>query len=396
LKFNDKNILILTNHYPDKENIYYGGIFVKEQVKYLKDYFKEVYVISPQALGINRKLRDYEYDNVKVFFPRFLHIPINYFRRRLGDNFFKNALRVIERENLEFDLIHAHFTWPSGYAGALLRKMLKVPLIITAHGFDVYEVPFQNKYYRKKVLFALETANHVITVSGSNLRILTEKLGLPKGRVSLIPNGFDGKLFRTIPQDKVRLSLGIPSEKKIILTVGNLVPGKGHEYLIKAARKVIEKRIDVLFVIVGSGPLRKKLESLMRSLNLENYFYFAGARPHDEIPLWMNASDLFVLPSLRESFGVVQIEAMACGVPVVATRNGGSEEIITSEDYGLLCPSADPECLAEKILIALEKEWDKEKIRKYAEQFRWENIVKQILVVYREVLNDESYNNCYG
>jgi len=151
LKFNDKNILILTNHYPDKENIYYGGIFVKEQVKYLKDYFKEVYVISPQALGINRKLRDYEYDNVKVFFPRFLHIPINYFRRRLGDNFFKNALRVIERENLEFDLIHAHFTWPSGYAGALLRKMLKVPLIITAHGFDVYEVPFQNKIGRAHV-----------------------------------------------------------------------------------------------------------------------------------------------------------------------------------------------------------------------------------------------------
>ncbi|MBE9593771.1 MAG: glycosyltransferase, partial [Proteobacteria bacterium] len=95
--------------------------------------------------------------------------------------------------------------------------------------------------------------------------------------------------------------------------------------------------------------------------------------------------DVFVLPSLRESFGVVQIEAMACGKPIVATRNGGSEEIITSEDYGLLCGPANPEELAEKILIALDKEWDGEKIRGYAERFRWENIVKEIVKVYKAV-----------
>ena len=99
-----------------------------------------------------------------------------------------------------------------------------------------------------------------------------------------------------------------------------------------------------------------------------------------------DATNLFVLPSLSLSIGVVQIEAMACGVPVVATRNGGSEEIIISEDYGLLCEPANPEDLAEKILIALEKEWDREKIRKYAEQFTWDNIAKKVVEVYEEVL----------
>ena len=111
-----------------------------------------------------------------------------------------------------------------------------------------------------------------------------------------------------------------------------------------------------------------------------------GGRAHDEIPIWMNACDLFVLPSLRESFGVVQIEAMACGKPVVATYNGGSEEIITSADYGLLCEPANPGELAEKILIALDKEWDCDKIGEYAEQFTWENITEEIVAVYKSVI----------
>lgn len=116
---------------------------------------------------------------------------------------------------------------------------------------------------------------------------------------------------------------------------------------------------------------------------------FVGRKPHNKIPIWMNACDVFVLPSLRESFGVVQIEVMACGKPVVATYNGGSEEIITSEDYGLLCEPANPKELAEKILIALDKEWDDEKILRYAERFRWENIVKDVLEIYNDVCGDE-------
>lgn len=104
--------------------------------------------------------------------------------------------------------------------------------------------------------------------------------------------------------------------------------------------------------------------------------------------MWINAGDLFVLPSLVENFGVVNIEALACGKPVISTINGGSEEVITSEEYGLLCPPRDPECLAEKILMALNKEWDREKIRKYAEQFDWRNIARQIFKVYEDVLSN--------
>jgi glycosyltransferase involved in cell wall biosynthesis len=100
----------------------------------------------------------------------------------------------------------------------------------------------------------------------------------------------------------------------------------------------------------------------------------------------MNACDLFVLPSISESFGVVQIEALACGKPVVATRNGGSEEVITSDDYGLLVDPANPNELREKIIEAPDKDWDSEKILVYAKRFTWENIAKEIIALYEEVL----------
>ena len=111
-----------------------------------------------------------------------------------------------------------------------------------------------------------------------------------------------------------------------------------------------------------------------------------GSIPGDILPLWMNACDLFVLPSLSESFGVVQIEAMACGKPVVSARNRGSEEVVISEEHGLLVEPADPGDLAEKILVALDREWDRERILGYAERFTWENIAKDITRIYTKVL----------
>jgi len=107
-----------------------------------------------------------------------------------------------------------------------------------------------------------------------------------------------------------------------------------------------------------------------------------GSVPGGTLPLWMNACDLFVLPSLSESFGVVQIEALACGKPVISARNRGSEEIIISDEHGLLVKLADPEDLTEKILSALDREWDRGAILRYVERYTWENVAREILGVY--------------
>jgi len=230
----------------------------------------------------------------------------------------------------------------------------------------------------------LNTADHVITVSQSNLECI-KKMDVSTP-VTVIPNGFRSDLFHPRDTSECRKVLNLPQDKKIILTVGNLEPVKGQKYLVDAIQNLIWERKDIQCIIIGTGRLQTALKRQIHSLGLNDYIMLAGRKSHDEIPLWMNACDLFVLPSLSESFGVVQIEAMACGKPVVATRNGGSEEIVISEDYGLLTGVADPNPLAEKIQVALDRDWDREKILRYAEQFKWENIAKEIIEVYYRVL----------
>ncbi|NAS89367.1 glycosyltransferase family 4 protein [ANME-1 cluster archaeon AG-394-G21] len=392
------NLLIITDRYPHNKDPV-TSYFVYSQIDALKKYFDTIYVISlnpfiPKLFSkfsfMHPRWRkdafamDYSYDNVEVRFARYFMLPFDFVKERKGELAYNVAKRIIEREKIEFDLIHAHFTWPSGYVGAKLKEKCGKPLIITGHGHDVYDLPFNDVTLNKKIRSTLNAADCIITVSKSNYDKLMQ-LDISDEKVSVIPNGYDLDLFKNIPINKARERLNLPKDKKIILSVGYLEQIKGHKYLINAMKEIVKRRTDVLCIIVGNGKLRNELEMQIKELELEDYIRLAGEKPHQKIPLWMNACDVFVLPSLRESFGVVQIEAMACGKPVVATYNGGSEEIIISEDYGLLCEPANPEELAEKILIALDKEWDGEKILKYAERFRWENIVKEILEVYKDV-----------
>ncbi|MDN5319802.1 MAG: hypothetical protein PWP49_222 [Thermococcaceae archaeon] len=378
------NLLVITNIFPNEDGSYYQGVFVKEQIKFLKDYFDNVYVISPWPYGYKMFLKNYSYENVYVYYPRFIHFPIGYFRRRLGENYYKAILKVIKRENLKFKIVHAHFTWPSGYATHILKRTHKIPFVVTTHGLHDTRMNFLLKNGAMEVW---KSADAIINVSRKCVKLLM-RVGIPEDKLYYIPNGVDTSLFYPQETALIRKELNIPIDKKILISVGNLVEKKGFEYLIRAMKIILHARDDVLLYIIGEGPLRKRLENITRELKLEEHVFLVGPKPHRDIPLWINAGDLFVLPSLVENFGVVNIEALACGKPVISTINGGSEEVITSEEYGLLCPPRDPECLAEKILMALNKEWDREKIRKYAEQFDWRNIARQIFKVYEDVLSN--------
>nr|WP_228359813.1 glycosyltransferase family 4 protein [Thermococcus sibiricus] len=367
----------------DEINVLVHHNYLSELASYLPfSYFRHVEKFSKEKLvDLAEKPK-----NVKVNVVSMLYFLPDGQNTGLGDKLFRRYSIFIQQNKIEFDLIHAHFTWPSGYAAAKLSKEFSVPLVITGHGYDIYELPFRGREWFKKVKFALDSADHIVTVSKSNFTILTTKLDIPEDKISVIPNGFNSHKFRPMDKLLVREQLNLPRDKKIILNVANLVPVKGQSYLIEAMEKVVSHRKDVMLIIVGDGPLKKELEIQIKKLNLENYVMLAGAKPHSEILLWMNAADLFVLPSLSEGNPTVMFEALGVGLPFVGTAVGGVPEIIVSEDYGLLCPPADPECLAEKILKALEKEWDREKIRKYAEQFTWENIAKETLKVYGVVL----------
>jgi glycosyltransferase involved in cell wall biosynthesis len=188
-----------------------------------------------------------------------------------------------------------------------------------------------------------------------------------------------------------RTELNIPLNKRILLTVGALEAYKGHEYLIESMRIIANKRNDVFLYVVGVGPLKEHLTALIKRYSLEDTVFLAGGdKPIQELNSIMNACDLFVLPSLHEGNPTVMFEALGCGKPFVGTRVGGVPEVIISDVYGLLVEPANPEALAEMILVALDREWDREAILAYAERYTWENIAKEIMDVYEQVLEMKS------
>ena len=375
--------------------------FQKDQIECLSSYLDSVYVLvrcnpiaeisnyipisalDPFKLDSKIDITD-KPSNIEVCPTPILYAPFDSQYKKLGEKHFRAVEKAIKKNNINFDLVHSHFIWSSGYVGAKLKEKYGVPFIVTGHGYDVYDVPFRDEEWKEKIEYVLNAADCVITVSNSNLECI-EKLNV-ETPVKVLPNGFRNDLFYPRDSNECKKTLNLVFGKKIILTAGNLVKIKGHKYLIEAIQKIVKRRKDVLCIIVGGGELKGKLERQIRKAGLENHVKLVGGRPHDEIPIWMNACDLFVLPSLNEGNPTVMFECLGCGTPFVGTKVGGIPEIITSEDYGLLCEPANTEELAEKILTALDKEWDEENILRYTERFMWENIAGEIWRVYKEVL----------
>jgi len=339
--------------------------------------------------NFSHKRVDYKIDaaiippNCHVFMTPIIYLPVEYQYRKLGEKHYKSVKKTIAKNNISFDIIHSHFTWSAGYAGARLKDETGIPFVVTAHGQDIYSLPFKNEFWREKISYVLNTADHIITVSDSNKSCI-EKLDITTP-VKVIPNGFPSKLFFPRDQQQCRLNLNLPLNKKIILTAGNFIPVKGQKNLIFAMDEILKTRDDVLCVIIGSGFLEPNLKREVTRLNLQSKVIFPGRQSHQEIAVWINASDIFVLPSLNEGNPTVMFEALGCGKPFVGTKVGGVPEIISSDDYGLLVKPADVGDLIDKIMMALDWEWDRDAILLYARRFTWENISEEIINIYSKV-----------
>ncbi len=388
------NLLVISNTFPNHEDTYVGSIFIKEQIKYLKNYFDNIYVISPAPYGIEyrRKTKHeyYEFDNVKVYFPKYFNFPPFYFWNRYFWIYFemKTIKKLIAMEKMKFDLIHAHYTWPNGAVAIEMKKEFNVPVVITEHT----SLTFRKVIEKKDPIYikTWKACDAIIRVRKGDICNIIE-LGIAKEKIYYGPNGYGEGFLQFEEKSAIRKRLNLPVNKKIILNVGNLYSEvKGHKYLLEAMVEILKKRKDVFCIIVGEGKLRNNLENLILQLGLEKYVKLVGSKPYSEIPLWMNAADLFVLPSLSEGNPTVMFEALGSCLPFVGTRVGGVTEIITSSDYGLLCEPANPKDLAEKVLMALDKEWNRKKISKYANRFTWENIADKILNVYGNIYYDQS------
>lgn len=375
--------------------------FQKDSIEELAKYFKHIYVfvrykpvaeiskiipfdvlkthVKGNAIDLFQKPK-----NISVYPTPLWYLPTDKSYKKLGDKHYEAVLKQIAKLDIHYDLIHSHFTWTSGYVGMKLKEAFNKPLVVTGHGYDVYKLPFVDKKWGIAISEVLNAADAVTTVSESN-RTEMRTLGIQK-TVDIIPNGVNGRLFRPLKQLKCRKELGIQPKAKMLLSAGNLAPVKGHAYLIKAMKNVIEKQPQSILYIIGEGSLKKKLQRLINKEDLADKVHLVGRKPHKEIAKWMNAADLFVLPSSKESFGVVQIEALACGTPVVATRNGGSEQIIAEGETGFLCKPEDPQSLFRCIAKALAGNWDSKVLADYSKRYEIEKTGKKYLNLYENLL----------
>lgn len=328
------------------------------------------------AIHTANLIKQLQRKNIKVIF---YNTSGNEFHRWLTASFGSFLKILIIRKKC--DLIHVQmsrglFSLITGlfcYFGSIV---IGAPIVFTYHNSVIT--------HKKLMSILLNSSDHFILVTDiSNKNNIINKYA---EKITIISNGFDPEAMSNKDMVVSRSDLGLPIEKKIILSIGNLLEVKGHIYLIDSIN--IMKSNNILSLIIGDGPLKSQLLTRIDSLNLDDKIRLVGQQPHNDISRWISASDIVVLPSLSEGNPTVMFEALGCGKPFIGTRVGGVPEVITSDDYGLLVEPANPEDLAEKIMIALDREWDQKKILDYAAQYTWENIAKQIMGVYERVLKE--------
>jgi glycosyltransferase involved in cell wall biosynthesis len=290
---------------------------------------------------------------------------------------------VTKGKPLSYDIVHAHMAVPAGFAGVLVGKILGKPVLITSHGSDIHTYP-NYRFLRTMVFYALNQAKKVVFVSNA-LRQTAQRKGILHRSTAVIHNGVDQSRFKPLDKAAQRKRLGLPLDRKIILFVGNLLPIKGLPLLLSAFAPLVRVRKDVELVIVGKGELRNELKRQAGILGIRRHIRLTGPVPHEEIPAWISACDVFCLPSREEGFPTVIPEVLSCGRPVVATRAGGIPEIITSDQQGILVHRHDCDELSRALSAALESYWDEKMIRESARHYTWERIATQYGHLYREL-----------
>jgi glycosyltransferase involved in cell wall biosynthesis len=257
----------------------------------------------------------------------------------------------------KFDIVHTHLIYSQIY-GRLAAIGARAKRIVSSEQ-NVYN--FKARYPFLWIERRLSAWTDRIVACSSKVREhLIERVGISPLKVVVVPNGVDTELFfpikkrsRLYPKvQRVREELGLGAEDLVIGTVGHMSRQKGHEVLVAAMPRILKKYPKAKFVFVGKGKLRAKVQEQARRLGVEAAIRFAGLR--EDVPVVLNSFDVFALPSLWEGFGTAIIEAMACGVPVVASRVGGVPELIDEGTNGLLVPPGHPGPLADAIMRLLD------------------------------------------
>ncbi len=297
---------------------------------------------------------------------------------------------IIKKKNI--DIIHAHWSLPQGLVGILCKQLFQIPCITTIHGTDVHRFKFS--FFKNLNAFIINRSN-ICTANSRATSKIAQTISDTK-KIEIIPMGVDTSFFNKNKRSgSIKDKYGI--EGNVILYVGRLIDWKGIDYLINAMPRVIDAVPKTKLFIVGSGPLKNVFVQLSERLNIKKNIIFIDAVSQIDLIDFYALADLFVLPSIindkgeTEGLGVVLLEAMACGVPVIGTNVGGIRDIIKDGKTGLLARQKDSDDLALKINRLFSDEQLKIKIvengfKLIEDKFTWDVVSDRFIQIYTDVI----------
>jgi D-inositol-3-phosphate glycosyltransferase len=310
---------------------------------------------------------------------------------------FLEAVRRFQRsEGQPYDIIHSHY-WLSGAIGRALAGEWRVPHLTMFHTLGAVKNRSRRTEHepesriREEALIAAG-ADRIIVGSEHERPLLAQLYNVSPAKVTVVPLGVDLDQFRPLPREEARRALGLEA-KKTVLFVGRVEPLKGLDILLVAAAQLAGESDFQLLVVGADSSTNHELAHagrLAATLGLSGRVHFVGSVDHARLPLYYNAADVCAVPSYYESFGLVAVEAMACGVPVVAARVGGLISTVRDGETGYLIPWHCPEPFAERLELLLMNEDLRRHLgrraRAVAEQYRWSTIANRIAGIYEELL----------
>ncbi len=379
------------------------GIFNYSRAKALKQLGCEVEVIAPVSVNphmINffpkpqikkqfKLFRDLisvpavEYFNgIKAYHPKWYKAPSKMFWKYHSSilHLFigKRADKIINDFNP--DLIIATWLNPYGAYSQYIKQNSMKRIFALAEGSDVLVDPLKFNGWKRIEQSINKSCSFIIAVSDKMKKQLQKNTNLKN--IEVIRNGFDESIFFYDPKKEIEKNKFLR-----IVTVAKFNFVKGHDILLDSLKHI---DIPIKITFVGGGPLLKKYQEFVFDHDLQNTVEFAGEISHDDIPEILRKHDLFCLPSRSEGLPAAPLEAMACGLPVVAANVGGMNEIIVDGFNGYLCKPESPEDIAEKIIAASKIKWNNETISNWAaDNFSWNKWASNIIDTYENSINKE-------
>ena len=334
-------ILVISHMFPNEKD-HITGIFVKEPVKELINKGHEVTVIAPVPYAPNiGKWKKYNLplettlEGIKVYYPRYLFLPKGKLLHLSGFFMYLGIKKLVFSLNAKynFDLIHSHTILPDTACALLLNKKLKKTVISTIHGTDLQQSINKNKKCRDTIIKTINNCDKTILVSSKLKKILQNIPEIDINKLEVIHNGINLDKFKVEVEETL---IDKYKDKKIIISIANLVKIKGHEYVLKALSEIIKDYNDIMYLIIGNGEMLESLKNLVKELHLDNYVQFLGQMKNNLALQYLQLAKIFVLPSYNEAFGVAYIEAMAYAIPIIACEGQGMSDVITHGVNGYL------------------------------------------------------------